>query len=266
MVGMRLVRGRWLNEFDKEGAAEAALVNESAARTYWPNGNPIGKRMKPSQRPDATWVTVVGIVADARTESLETAHVPEVFASLYQRRDHHLAVLLRGQLEPTAIERGVRDAMQSIDPSLPLFGARKLDDVVSGSLDARRFSLEIVAMFALTVLVLAALGIYGVLSFLVGERTREIGIRLALGARRRTILRTVLGEGLRLAIAGTVIGLAGALLVSRAMAHVLYDVGPTDAPTFVGMALLLVGVAVAASYVPARRALRINPIVALRLE
>jgi ABC-type antimicrobial peptide transport system permease subunit len=116
------------------------------------------------------------------------------------------------------------------------------------------------------VLVLAALGIYGVLSFLVGERTREIGIRLALGARRRTILRTVLGEGLRLAIAGTVIGVAGALLVAHALARVLYGVRPTDAPTFVGMALLLVGVAVAASYVPARRALRINPIVALRLE
>jgi predicted permease len=266
MMGMRLVRGRWLNEFDKEGAAEAALVNESAARTYWPNGDPIGKRMKLSQRPDATWVTVVGIVADARTESLETPHVPEVFASLYQRRDHHLAVVLRGQLDPAAIERGVRDAMQSIDPSLPLFGARQMDDVVSESLEARRFSLEIVGMFALTVLVLAALGIYGVLSFLVGERTREIGIRLALGARRRTILRTVLGEGLRLAIAGTVIGVAGALLVAHAMARVLYGVRPTDAPTFVGMALLLVGVAVAASYVPARRALRINPIVALRLE
>ena len=102
MMGMRLVRGRWLNEFDKEGAAEAALVNESAARTYWPNGDPIGKRMKLSQRPDAAWVTVVGIVADARTESLETPHVPEVFASLFQRRDHHLAVVLRGQLDPAA--------------------------------------------------------------------------------------------------------------------------------------------------------------------
>jgi predicted permease len=266
MMGMRLVRGRWLNEFDKEGAAEAALVNESAARTYWPNGDPIGARMKLSQRPDTTWMTVVGIVADARTESLETPHVPEVFASLYQRRDHHLVVMLRGQLDPAAIERGVRDAMQSIDPSLPVFGARQMDDVVSGSLEARRFSMEIVGMFALTVLVLAALGIYGVLSFLVGERTREIGIRLALGARRRTILRTVLGEGLRLALAGTVIGLAGALLVARAMARVLYGVRPTDAPTFIGMALLLVGVAVSACYVPARRALRINPIVALRLE
>ena len=114
--------------------------------------------------------------------------------------------------------------MQSIDPSLPVFGARQMDDVVSGSLEARRFSLAIVGMFALTVLVLAALGIYGVLSFLVGERTREIGIRLALGAQRRAILRTVLGEGLRLAIAGTVIGLAGALLVARAMARVLYGV------------------------------------------
>jgi ABC-type antimicrobial peptide transport system permease subunit len=138
--------------------------------------------------------------------------------------------------------------------------------VVSGSLEARRFSLAIIGMFALTVLVLAALGIYGVLSFLVGERTREIGIRLALGAQRRTILRTVLGEGLRLAIAGTGIGLAGALLVARAMARVLYGVPPTDAPTFVGMALLLVSVAVSACYVPARRALRINPIAALRLE
>jgi predicted permease len=265
MLGMTLQRGRWLNELDKEGTGEAALVNESAARAYWPKADPIGKRVKLS-RTAIAWVTIVGIVADARTESLENPHVPEVFASLYQRRDHHLAVVLRGQLDSPAIERRVRDEMQAIDPSLPVFGARHMDDVVAGSLEARRFSLEIVGMFALTALVLAALGIYGVLSFLVGERTREIGIRLALGAKRQAILRTVLGEGMRLAIAGTVVGLAGALLVARAMARVLYGVGPTDAPTFAGMALLLVGVALLACYVPARRALRVNPIVALRLE
>jgi putative ABC transport system permease protein len=138
--------------------------------------------------------------------------------------------------------------------------------VVSGSLEARRFSLAIVGMFALTVLVLAALGIYGVLSFLVGERTREIGIRLALGARPAAILRSVLGEGLRLAMTGTAVGLGGAWLVARAMAHVLYGVSATDPPTFVGMALLLVAVALLACYVPARRALHINPIGALRLE
>jgi len=147
-----------------------------------------------------------------------------------------------------------------------VFGARHMDDVVSGSLEARRFSLEIVGLFALTAVMLAALGIYGVLSFQVGERTREIGIRLALGAGQQTILRTVLGEGVRLAIAGTVMGLAGALLVARAMARVLYGVTPTDAATFAGMALLLVGIGLLACYVPARRALLVNPIVALRLE
>lgn len=265
MMGMRLVRGRWLNEFDKEGAAETAVVNESAARLYWPTADPIGKRVKLS-RAFPAWVTIVGIAADARTESLENPHVPEVFTSLYQRRDHHLAVMLRGQLDPAAIERGVRGQVQSIDPSLPVFGTRQMDDVVSGSLEARRFSLEIVGLFAMTTLVLAALGIYGVLSFLVGERTRELGIRLALGAQRRTILRTVLGEGVRLAITGTLIGLAGALLVGRAMARVLYGIGPADAPTFGGMALLLLIVAILACYVPARRALRVDPIVALRLE
>jgi predicted permease len=266
MLDMRLRRGRWLNEFDKEGTVEAAVVNESAARAFWPTVDPIGKRFKLSLRPGTGWVTIVGIAADARTESLETPHVPEVFTSLYQRRDHHLAVMLRGQLDPAAIERSVRDQVQSIDPSLPVFGARQMDDVVSGSLEARRFSLEIVGLFAMTTLVLAAIGIYGVLSFLVGERTREIGIRLALGARREAILRTVLGEGIRLAIAGTVTGLAGALFVARAMARVLYGVSPTDAPTFAGMALLLLSVALLACYVPARRALRVDPMVALRLE
>jgi len=265
MMGMRLVRGRWLNEFDKEGTAEAAIVNESAARLYWPKEDPVGKRVKLS-RTFRAWVTIVGIVADARTESLENPHVPEVFTSLYQRRDHHLAIMVRGQLDPAAIERGARDEMQSIDPLLPVFGARQMDDVVSESLEARRFSLEIVGLFALTALALAALGIYGVLSFLVGERTREIGIRLALGAGRRAILRTVLGEGVRLAVTGVVIGVAGALLVARAMVRVLYGIRPADAPTFVGMTLLLIGVAVFACYVPARRALRVNPIVALRLE
>jgi putative ABC transport system permease protein len=156
--------------------------------------------------------------------------------------------------------------VQSVDPELPVYGAQTLDDAVSTSLAERRFSMEMVACFAATALLLAALGIYGVISYIVSERTRDIGIRLALGAERGKILAMVLRQGLGLAMAGAALGLVGSVIVSHLMAGLLYGVMPTDPLTFVGVTLLLTGVALAACYIPARRAMRVDPMIALRYE
>lgn len=173
---------------------------------------------------------------------------------------------MRGRLDTALIPVELREQVQSVNPELPVFGAQMLTEVVTDSLSERRFSMEIVGMFALTALLLAALGIYGVISYLVGERTHEIGIRLALGAQRATILRMVLRQGLGLVLAGAAVGLVCALIVSHLMAGLLYGVRPTDAVTFAGVTLLLIGVALLACYIPARRAIRVDPLVALRYE
>ena len=208
----------------------------------------------------------MGVIADARTESLANASVPQIYLSLYQEAPKELAIFLRGSLNASAIPEEVRAMVQSVDPELPVYGAQTLDDAVSTSLAERRFSMEMVACFAATALLLAALGIYGVISYLVSERTQEIGIRLALGARRGTILQMVLRQGLGLATAGAALGLVGSVIVSHLMAGLLYGVMPTDPLTFIGVTLVLTGVALAACYIPARRAMRVDPMIALRYE
>jgi putative ABC transport system permease protein len=242
-----------------------ALINEAMAQTYWPNEDPLGRHVKLSRRA-TVWSTIVGIVADARTESLENAKVPQIYSNLYQRGGKHLAIFLRGRLDPSAIPDQVREQVQSLDPTLPVFGAQTLDETVSASLSQRRFSMEMVTLFAITALSLAALGIYGVISYIVSERTHEIGIRLALGAEKKNILQLVLRQGLGLALAGAAVGLAGALIVSQLMTGLLYGVQPADPVVFVIVPLLFFVVALAATYLPARRAMRVDPMVALRHE
>src|SRR5262249_869694 len=233
------------------------------ARRYWPGENAIGKRIR-RDRADSPWITVVGVVANSRTGSLAETDSPQVYASLYQTWSHHLAIFLRGQLDPSAISKQVRAQVQAVDATLPVFGGQMLNDTLSASLSSRRFSLETVWLFALTALFLAAIGIYGVISYLVAEHTREIAIRLALGATRRNILRAVLRQAFGLAAAGVVLGLLGALVLSRSLAGLLYGVRSTDPPTFAGVAFLLLIVALLASYVPARRATRGDAMIALR--
>jgi putative ABC transport system permease protein len=263
LVGFTLLRGRLFTDFDNEKSPMAVVVNEALAQTYWPNEDAIGKQLKLSPRSTA-WATVVGIVANARTESLESIKVPQVYACMYQRREKHLAIFMRGNLDVAALPAQVRQQVQTVDQSLPVFRAESLSQSVSASLAERRFSMEMVALFALTALLLAALGIYGVISYIVNERTHEIGIQLALGAQRGKIMQMVVREGLSLAIAGAAVGLVGALIVSHLMTGLLYGVRPTDPLTFIGVTTLLTAVAVSACYLPARRAVRIDPIVALR--
>jgi predicted permease len=269
LLGMTLLRGRVFGEADDENAPPVVVINDAFARTYWPNENPVGERIKlpvPRDRSLLEWATVVGVIADARTESLADASAPQMYLSLYQRTAKDWAILLRGQLDTAAIPVQLREQVQSVDPRLPVFGAKTLDDLLSASLAERRFSMEVVGLFALTALLLAGMGIYGVISYIVSERTREIGIRLALGAQSRNILRMVVRQGLGLALAGAAVGLVGALIVAHLMAGLLYGIRPTDPFTFAGVALLLIAVALLACYIPARRAIRVDPLVALRYE
>jgi putative ABC transport system permease protein len=265
LLGMTLLRGRLFVDQDLEATPSIAVINQAAARAYWPNQDPVGKRVRlEPDKPD--WTTIVGVIADARTESLADAGIPQLYLDIYQHPYKFLALYLRGQVDPAAISAQVRTQVQAVDPNLPVFHAGTLNDVLSSSLSVRRFSMEMVALFAATALLLAALGIYGTISFLVNEQSREIAIRLALGAQRRNILTMVLRQGLTLAAAGAGVGLVGALIVSHLMAGLLYGVSPYDLSTFAGVTAVLTAVAITASYLPALRAMRLDPITTLHSE
>jgi putative ABC transport system permease protein len=264
LMGMTLLRGRLFNDFDDPAAEPVAVINESMAQTFWPNDNPLGKQIKLSRRA-TSWTRIVGIVGNVRSETLEDANIPQIYSNLYQRGAKHLVIFLRGKLDSAAPEL-VRKEVQSIDPTIPVFAARPLHETVAASLSQRRFSMEMVALFALIALLLAAFGIYGVISYIVTERTHEIGIRLALGARHSTILRMVLSQGLRLAFSGAAIGVVCAVIVGRFMQNLLYGIKPTDPLTFTAVVFLLTGISLLACYFPARRAMRVNPMIALRHE
>jgi predicted permease len=269
LLGMTLLRGRLFVDQDLEATPLIAVINQAAARTYWPNQDPVGKRVRllgrfGRARPD--WTTIVGVIADARTESLADPGIPQMYFDIYQRPYKFLAFYVRGQVDPAAIPAQVRTQIQAVDPELPIYRAETLDEVLSSSLSVRRFSMEMVALFAATALLLASLGIYGTISFLVNEQSREIAIRLALGAQRRDILKMVLRQGLTLAAVGAGVGLVGALIVSHLMAGLLYGVSPYDLTTFAGVTAVLTAVAIAASYVPALRAMRLDPVTTLHSE
>ena len=273
LLGISLERGRLFSDQDLEDTPQVAIINQAAARTYWPNQDPLGKRVRlhldtrgllSSAKP--AWTTIVGVIADARTESLANMAIPQIYRSVYQRPAKDLAIFLRGQLDPSAISAQMREQVQSIDATLPVFHAETLDEVLSSSLSVRRFSMEMVAFFAATALLLAGLGIYGTISYVANEQRREIAIRLALGAQRGNILNMVLRRGLGLAATGAGLGVAGALIVSHLMAGLLFGVSPTDPPTFAGVTLILTTVALAASYIPALRAMRLDPITTLHSE
>ena len=263
LLGVPLRRGRLLDQFDTDSTPSVAVINESMARTYWPNTEALGRRMRLSSRSPA-WTTVVGVVADARTESLASASAPEIYVSLYQRQGKHLSIFVRGHFETNAIERAIRGEIHELNAALPVFGVRSLQETVSASLAVRRLSLILIAAFAITALLLAALGIYGVTSYLVAERTPEIGVRLALGASEGDVLRLVMRQGVQLAFVGAIAGLVGALSVARLMSDLLFGVPAADPLTFAGALVLLTSIALAACYLPARRALRVDPIVTLR--
>ena len=265
LLGIPLLRGRLPNELDTDRTPQVAVVNEAFARAYWPSEDAIGKRLM-STRAGSQWITIIGVVGNVRSDSLAEPNVPQIYVSLYQTPSKHLAIFLRGHLDVATIPGGVRRQVQAVDPTLPVFGAQTLNQTLSDSLSVRRFSMEMIALFACTALLLAGIGIYGVISYVVSERSHEIGIRLALGAQRADVMRMVLWQALGLALWGTGVGSIGAAIVSRVIAGLLYGINPSDPLTFIRVALLLMAIALLACYIPARRAMRVDPMVALRYE
>jgi len=263
LLRIHLIRGRLFDDFDDERTGQVVVVNEAMAATYWPGADPIGARLKLSGSA-TTWMTVVGIVADTRVDAIDEPRTPQVYASLYQRGDKRLAVFLRGTLDLAAAAEGVRADIQGVDPRLPVFSPHFLSSTVAASLAARRFAMNLVGLFGVTAALLAGIGIYGVIAYMVGERTHEFGIRLALGASRRRIVTGVLRQALRLTGAGLAVGLVGAFVAARLLGGILYGVSPTDPVVFVAVAAMLMVVALVASYVPARRAVGIDPTTTLR--
>ena len=259
-----LLRGRSFTEGDEDGKPLVAIIDESTARKYWPTRDPLGRRVR--FRRDATkpWAIVVGIVKDIKSDGLDIDGVPHIYVSTYQDSSKRLSVVLRTSLPSALLEPQIRHEIQSIDPGLPVFGVSSMNDVLDRSLASRRFSADLVGGFAGVALVLASIGIYGLLVFMVGQRSREIGLRMALGARPADILKLIVTKGVVLAGVGIIAGVILSASTASMMASLLYGVRPHDPAVFVVVPLLLFAVAVLASYVPAWRATKVDSMTALR--
>ncbi len=266
-MGVRILKGRVFGERDRDGAPGVVLVNETLARAFWPTEDPVGKRLRlGGEDPNVPWLTIVGVVNDVRYRGLDAAIRQDLYLPSAQAPQREMSMVVRTASEPMGLAAAVRAAVLSVDADLPIYRVRGMREVVDASLGQQRFPLQILAAFALLALVLAAVGIYGVMSYAVTQRTHEIGVRMALGAGRAEVLRMVVGQGLRLAIMGVAVGLAGSLALTRLLSSLLFGVSATDPATFVGVPVLLAAVAALACYIPARRATRVDPMVALRCE
>jgi len=267
-LGIPLLNGRLFDERDGPAAPQVAVVSQSIARATWPNRDPLGRTIEfGNMDGDMRLLTVVGVVADAHYRSLEKPPEPTVYVNFRQRlrggRDFN--VVLRAATPPGSLVANVRRAVQELAPdAAPRFQA--FQDVFSASLATRRFNLTLVGVFAATALLLAVAGIYGVMAYSVARRTHELGVRMALGASAPHVLRLVLSQGMLTTVIGLAIGIAGALVLTRAMQSLLFGVSATDPLTLVGVALVLGLAALLATYIPARRATQVDPIVALRHE
>src|SRR6476660_844015 len=266
-----LVRGRYFTEDEDAGKQPVAIVDESTARTYWPDRDPIGRRLSMAsfRKSDTAtpWCTVVGVIKDIKSDGLDQSGAPHIYRPMYQfpgPRSLSLGLTVRTSLSATSLEPLIRREIQTVDPNLPIFNVRSMNEVIDGSLALRRFSAELVGVFAVAALLLASVGIYGLLAYMVGQRAQEIGVRMALGAQRNDILKLVLTQGALLAGVGVCVGLILAAVAAPMIAALLYGIRAHDPIVFLAVPLVLLGVSFAASYIPARRAAKISPIVALR--
>jgi predicted permease len=257
-------RGRFFDDHDDGEGRLVAVVDEFTARQFWPNVDAVGQRLKLNNAASAPWFTIIGVVRAVKQDGLDRPTLPHVYVPIYQRPSRALTLVMRVARPAGALEREIREAVQSVDPGLPIFAVRGMDDVLAASLAPRRFSAAIVGMFAMLGLLLASVGLYGLLAYLVGQRTREIGIRMALGAPPRRVVGEIMTSGLKLAGAGVGAGLLVGLGAAPLMSSVIYGVGPRDSVVFVVVPVVLTVTAVVASYLPARRATRVDPLVALK--
>ncbi len=266
-IGLPLLRGRSFNNSDIEQGQPTIIVNDALARRYFPGEDPIGKHLKftkPEQ--EGAWETIIGVVGDEKQDSLSAEVRPEVYQSHLQSAQDEMTLVVRASGDPRALAGAVREQIRALDPSLPVYDVKTMRDVFYESLARERFVMLLLGLFAALALALAAVGIYGVVSYSTARRTHEIGLRMALGAQAGDVLRLVIGQGLLPVLAGVGLGLLAALGLTRLMASLLYGVSASDPLTFAAVALLLTAVSLLACYIPARRATRFDPLIALRYE
>jgi putative ABC transport system permease protein len=277
-----LRKGRVFTEHDNSTGQRVAVINEALQREYWKDSDPVGQHIQlnsgralqltaadsraPGRQAPAGNITIVGVVGDIKTDGFDAAGTPHIYLPEPQAPSYNTVVYLRTAADPGALSEAIRREVQAVDQTIPVFGIQTMDEVVARSLAPRRFAPEILGIFAIVAFLLACVGIYGVMAFAISQRTGEIGLRMALGARRGDILRVVLNDAALIVIAGVGVGLLGSLLLTRFLQTLLFDVKPTDPLTFGALTILLAGVALLASFIPARRASRIDPLLALRHE
>ena len=257
-----LVQGRDFDERDNEHARGVVIINETMARRYWTGGDALGRRIKL----DKSWLQIVGIAKDVKNRTLNEALQPFLYVPFLQDYRSNMILVARTVIEPKTMFHAVRAETAALDPKIPMFDAKTFEEHIGLSLFLQRMAATILSIFGLLALSLAAVGVYGVMAYAVSQRTRELGIRISIGASRSDVLKLILGQGLTLSVVGLIGGLVTALVVTRFSAHLLYGVSSADPVTFTVIALLLLGVAVVSGYFPARRATRIDPVVALRME
>src|SRR5262249_5874544 len=262
-----LIKGRFFTEQDTVDVPRVAIIDENMANKYWPGDDPIGRRFKQGGAASKSpWATVVGVIANVKQYALDSDSRVAVYYSSLQITPGQFFVAVRTAGDPRALAAAVRQEIRDLDSNILVYDVKTMDQLVFESLGRRRFAMVALGIFSIIALVLAAVGIYGVMSYSVTQRTREIGIRMALGASTRSVLQIVVGQAMALAGIGVAIGLAGALIATRLMRTLLFGVSATDPLTFTAIAVVLGGVALAACLFPARRATRVDPMVAVRYE
>ena len=263
-MGIPLKQGRWFNQTDTRDSPPIAVINETMARKFWPNQDAVGKRFSWDNPPK--WIQVAGVVADVRQHGLERVPLPETYHPFTQGQRSGRILVIRTVGDPRRLKSAMLVAIQSLDKDLPTVRTQTMEEVLDARSSGRRFQMTLFTVFAVIALVLACIGIYSVLSYSVSQQRHEIGIRMALGARRSDVQRMVVRQAMLLAVAGVAAGAGGAWALSTSLRTLLFDVKPTDPGTIVGVSALLLAVAVVASFLPARRAAKVDPILTLRYE
>jgi putative ABC transport system permease protein len=263
---MRLVGGRYFEQADRQGAPNVGIVNEEAARRLWGTQNPIGRALALGSGPNATRLTIVGIVASARHDGPNQPYKAELFAPQAQFPTRVMTLVLEPTRDAASLATALQQALREVDPLVPAAPLEPIEKTVGDAVALPRLYATLVSLFASAALLLAAIGVYGVMAYTVAQRKREIGVRLALGAAPSGIRRLVLGRGVRLAAIGLAIGLAAAVALGRVIQSLLFGVSPFDATTLVAVPIVLGAMALVASWIPARRAMRLDPVRAMREE